>query len=127
VIGVKFGGDGITNFKLPDLRGRVPVHNRQAFAASGGTERETLTPAQTNHTHAMLASTDAQGQTQANGRVLGKVPGAAKLYAAAGSPVTLANATVTTVPGSGQPHDNMMPSLCLNFIIALAGIFPVQS
>lgn len=132
LIGTTYGGDGQETFALPDLRGRLPIHmgtgsslSTRVIGESGGVEAVTLTQNQIpNHSHAMLASNDIPTlSTPAN-----NMPGqaAAKLYRGGNPTVQL---DVQAVQGSGgsQPHTNIQPYLCVNFIISLFGIFPSQT
>jgi microcystin-dependent protein len=129
LIGTIYGGDGETTFALPDLRGRVPLHGGQgpglspySLGEQGGTEAVTLTAAQMpRHTHALIASPAAAS---------GAAPGGALLAATAAAsydPGTASTAMATGAVGSAggtQPHDNMAPSVGVNYIISLFGIFP---
>jgi microcystin-dependent protein len=127
LIGTTYGGDGQSTFALPDLRGRVPVHQGNSFslAQTGGVETVTLTVQQIpSHTHAMSASNDIPTQTSPQNNVTGQA--AAKLYRAGSPSVSLSPQSVGAAGGS-QPHDNFQPYLCLNFIISLFGIYPSQS
>lgn len=133
LIGTTYGGDGETTFALPDLRGRVPVHQGTGPGSStvtigemSGVETVTLTsntlPA---HTHALLATDAPAGATAGPaGNVLATA--SAPLYAAGASDEPMAAAAVGASGGS-QPHDNMAPFLCIHFIIALEGVFPSRN
>lgn len=132
LIGTTYGGDGQSTFALPDLRGRVPVHAGQGaglssyvLAQSGGTEVVTLTVAQMPaHSHAALAQSASGVQTSpANG-----VWAASTLsqFSANSSNANMNPASLGAEGGS-QPHDNMLPFLCVSFIISLFGIFPSQT
>lgn len=124
LIGTTYGGDGQSTFGLPDLRGRIPVHQGNGFilAESGGAEEITLNISQiAAHTHAMLASNDIPTLSNPQNNVLGQA--AAKFYRAGAPTVQLNNGTISPVGGS-QPHTNFQPYLCINFIISLFGIFP---
>ena len=128
LLGTTYGGNGQTNFALPDLRGCVPSHfgSGHTLGERAGVEAVTLAIAQLpNHTHFVAASSTATGgNASANGRYLG---GANNAYHAATGPLTtLTPATVTNAGGS-QPHTNMQPFLTLNFCIALQGVFPSQN
>ncbi len=128
LIGTSFGGDGQSTFALPDLRGRVPVHRGpvNTLAQSGGTETVTLTGAQLpSHRHAFIASAAAGSASAPQGAVLATTVG--NIYhSQPTSLVPLGTASVTAVGGS-QPHENMQPFLCMNYIISLFGIFPSQT
>ena len=128
LIDTKYGGDGQTWFHLPDLRGRLPVHQGNGFplAQAGGTEEVTLTVQQTPvHGHRLTAN-GSQGSTpNPGGQVLAGSPNLDVWLEDAGtqpmSPQTLAPA------GGSQPHTNLQPYLCVDFIISLFGIFPSQT
>jgi microcystin-dependent protein len=126
LIGTTYGGDGESTFALPDLRGRIPIHQGNGFilAETGGAEEITLTVNQIGaHGHPFLA--------------IGSVPGnqvspAGNLPAQSFNVVPYINdsttgnfnpASIGPVGGS-QPHENRQPFLCVNFIISLFGIFP---
>jgi microcystin-dependent protein len=129
LIGTTYGGDGETTFALPDLRGRIPIHQGSGFilGETGGAERITLTVSQIPaHSHGLLASTSpAEPTAGPNGSLLADTGGTA-LYTTSSPTVDLAPAAIGPQGGS-QPHDNMAPYLCVNFIISLFGIFPSQS
>lgn len=125
LIGTTYGGDGESTFALPDLRGRLPVHQGNGFilAETGGVEEVTLTVNQIpNHTHPMLASTNVSQDTSPSGKVLGQ-SGSALLYIQDTTDSNMSPQAVTSVGGS-QPHTNFQPYLCVSFIISLFGIFP---
>lgn len=125
LIGTTYGGDGQTTFALPDLRGRLPVHQGSGFVlgAAAGAESVTLTTAQIpGHTHPMLASTDVATQSAPGGAVVAQST-VADLYIEDAPNADLATTALTPVGGS-QPHTNLQPYLCISFIISLFGIFP---
>lgn len=130
LIGTTYGGDGQTTFALPDLRGRVPIHQGNGFilAETGGAEEITLTQSQIpSHTHALLASTDpAQLTAGPNGSVVAN-SGAVGLYSGGAAAVAPLHAATLSTAGGSQPHDNMAPYLCVHFIISMFGIFPSPS
>jgi len=124
LIGTTYGGDGQSTFALPDLRGRLPLHQGNGFilAETGGVEEVTLTVNQIpSHRHALLASGDPSSSRSPSGHVLGRAT--ADAYASEYTPDTLLSQSVGAA-GSGQPHSNMQPYLCVHFIISLYGIFP---
>ena len=128
LIGTTYGGDGEETFALPDLRGRVPVHqgNGTTLAEAGGTETVTLTVAQSpKHAHTFAVSTNNATTANPSGNVLAQTPSYTP-YAAFNPSTPLNAASVTSVGGS-QPHDNMQPYLCVDFIISLFGIYPSPS
>ena len=126
LIGTTYGGDGQAIFALPDLRGRIPIHQGAGLtlAESGGTESVTLTQNQIPaHSHALVASTNAaQLSAGPNGSVLADA-GATLLYAGAAPSISMSASAIGATGGS-QPHENMAPYLCVSFIISLFGIFP---
>jgi microcystin-dependent protein len=126
LIGTTYGGDGQETFALPDLRGRIPIHqgNGYVLAETGGVEEVTLTVSQiTAHNHFAVASSDS-GNSSATGTYF--AAGQDKLVFSPDTNaimVTAAPQTVATTGGS-QPHNNFMPYLCVDYIISLYGIFP---
>jgi microcystin-dependent protein len=125
LIGTTYGGDGESTFAMPDLRGRIPIHqgNGVVLAETGGAEQITLTIGQIPaHSHAMLASADQNNSVNPGGNVLG-APLTATPYISLPPNTTLSPQAVSSVGGS-QPHTNFQPYLCVNFIISLFGLFP---
>jgi microcystin-dependent protein len=126
LLGTTYGGNGQTNFALPNLQGRTPIHtgNGHLLGEVGGEQAHTLSISEMpTHTHLANAST-ANGDTNfANGNVLAA---AANLYAAPSNLTTLNPTSVANVGGS-QAHLNMQPFLTLTFCIALQGIFPSRN
>ena len=126
LLGTTYGGNGQTTFNLPNLRGRVPISfgNGHTLGEAAGTTSVTVNIQQLpTHIHTANAS-DANGTlSNPNNAMLAKFNNG---YAQAANLTSLLPATVTSVGGS-QPHNNMMPYLVLNFIIALQGIFPSQN
>ena len=127
LLGTTYGGNGQTTFALPNLRGRVPIHqgNGHTLGEAAGSTSVTVNIQQLpGHTHIVNVSDAVGNATTPNGKFLAKAP--ANLYGPAAALVTMNTQSVTSVGGS-QPHNNMMPYLVLNFIIALQGIFPSQN
>jgi microcystin-dependent protein len=125
LIGTTYGGDGQSTFALPDMRGRIPIHQGNGFilAETGGAEEVTLTVNQLPmHSHPLLASTNVSQDTSPQNKVLGQ-SGSALLYIQ-DTPDTNLNFLSVTNAGGSQPHTNMQPYLCVDFIISLFGIFP---
>ena len=126
LIGTTYGGDGQSTFALPDLRGRLPLHQGSGFtlAETGGAEEITLTvPQIPAHTHAMLASQVTGTGSNPQGNVLDQMSGAILLYKDQTPSTPMSPLAVGSVGGS-QPHTNFQPYLCVDFIISLFGIFP---
>ena len=127
LIGTTYGGDGQTTFALPDLRGRLPVHqgSGSVIGEAGGVEQVTLTAGQIPiHTHPLLASTGPGNVNTPGGNVTGE-SAAVKIYYADQPSVAMAPQAISPTGGS-QPHSNFQPYLCISFIISLFGIFPSQ-
>jgi len=127
LLGTTYGGNGQTTFALPNLRGRVPIHmgNGHALGEAAGSTSVTVNIQQlSTHMHGLQASSNQTGTTaDPSDAFLAPVNTG---YAAPSNLTTLEPTSVTNVGGS-QPHNNMMPYLTLNFIIALQGIFPSQN
>ncbi|MEO6282065.1 MAG: tail fiber protein [Dyadobacter sp.] len=125
LIGTTYGGDGQETFSLPDLRGRIPVHqgNGTVLAESGGSESVTLAIAQIpRHSHPMLASSDIANVPSPENAILA-VSSKATIFFNDPPSAFMSPNSITSAGGS-QPHENMQPYLCVNFIISLFGIFP---
>jgi microcystin-dependent protein len=129
LFGTTYGGNGQTNFALPDLRGRVPMHisNDRIQGERAGEESNIITlstlPA---HTHAFAATTSSEGRS---GDPRNKIPANSapnNVYGPAVALVPMQPGLLTSI-GGNQPHNNMMPYLVLNFIVALQGIFPSRN
>lgn len=130
LIGTTYGGDGESTFALPDLRGRLPIHqgtgpglSGHVLAETGGVEEVTLTTQQIPvHKHALVVTDNVAGQTNPQGNLLGQST-QATLYISDSPNVSMA-AYVIAPTGGSQPHTNLQPFLCIDFIISLFGIFP---
>lgn len=128
LIGTMYGGDGKTNFKLPDLRGRLPIHASSAYPIGqmGGSEKVTLVQSELPaHTHVANANNLASESTSSSpeGQYWGYSP--ITSYQSGAPNVTMSPSAVSAV-GGNQPHDNIMPSAAVSFIIALQGNYPSQ-
>jgi microcystin-dependent protein len=127
LIGTTYGGDGQSTFALPDLRGRLPIHQGNSFilAQTGGTEQVTLTVQQIPlHTHPFVASTKVASSTSPTNQVIAQSAQRAVYFES--SPTTpLAPSAISPI-GGNQPHTNFQPYLCIDFIISLFGVFPHQ-
>ena len=137
LLGTQYGGNGVSNFALPDLRGRTPIGFGSSvdpgwlpspvnIGETGGVENVTLLPTQLpQHIHSLQATT-ATGTTRIpKGNALASSASTA-LYAAASPNVTLAPQSISQA-GNTQAHSNLQPYTTLNFCIALQGIFPSRN
>jgi microcystin-dependent protein len=133
LLGTTFGGDGKSTFALPNLQGNLAVGAGQAAGLSnytlgqtGGSPTVTLNPTQVPpHTHAFLAADRPANSASPTGGALAR-PATDLLYTTATTPAVGMNASMVQPAGSGQPHNNVMQSLGLNWIIALQGIYPTR-
>ncbi|HEX8473265.1 MAG TPA: tail fiber protein [Pyrinomonadaceae bacterium] len=130
LIGTTYGGDGQETFALPDLRGRIPLHQGQGPGISSnyilgeraGVEEVTLTINQIPiHTHPLSASTGTGTQQTPQGAVSAQTT--AQAYASLLEPVNMSSQSIGPTGGS-QPHTNIQPYLSISFIISLFGLFP---
>jgi microcystin-dependent protein len=125
LLGTTYGGNGQTNFALPDFRGRIPIHvgNGHTLGERGGEQAHTISLNEMpHHTHfAQATSANATSDSPANNVVLGTA--ALELYRDPTALAAMDPGVVGSVGGS-QPHLNMQPYLTLNYCIALQGIFP---
>jgi microcystin-dependent protein len=118
----------VNTFALPDLRGRIPIHQGDGFTISqkAGTETVTLSLQQLPiHSHPAQGQAAAGTQSAASGGLWANFAGG-DLYSASGAGVPMNSAGVANTGGS-LPHDNLMPFLVLTFIISLFGIYPSQT
>ncbi len=132
LIGTTYGGDGQNTFQLPDLRGRVPVHQGQGpglqtfvIGQSGGNESVALSTNQIPiHNHPLQAAVNGTRETSPANNFL--AAGGPELYASTRATLggTLSGGMAGT--GNGQPHENMAPFLTISYIISLFGIYPSQ-
>ncbi len=134
LLGTAYGGDGQVTFGVPDLRGRLPVHQGvgsgltpRSLGQAGGQEAIVLKGDQLPaHTHAWLASTTTATTAAPGPEVaLGALPSDTQYVTDITGYVAYPLAATTVAPAGGsQPHDNLMPALTVNFCIALNGIYP---
>jgi microcystin-dependent protein len=135
LIGTTYGGDGITTFALPDLRGRVPIGQGRTpqlgdmqIGQIGGSESVTLTtPNLPPHTHTLTATTQVANRRIPTGRALATDTSTnAEYYASPGQVTTLSPSAIGPA-GESQPHENRQPFLTVNYCIALMGLFPSRN
>ena len=134
LIGTTYGGDGQTTFAVPDLRGRLPIHQGQGPGLSNyvigqraGTETVTVLPTQMPaHTHTLVATNSlATSLTPSNTQLPAAVSNET-FYVSdiTGATVQVMSAQSTSIAGGSQPHENCMPTLTVQYCIATFGIFP---
>jgi microcystin-dependent protein len=137
LLGTRFGGDGVRTFALPDLRGKLPIGQGAGpgltpryLAQAGGSEKVTLVEAQIpSHSHAFNATTNgAEASSPSNGVFAS--PGSNGFYADMPTPpvavLTLLGDTIAGTGGGNQPHENRMPTMAMNYIIAMQGLYPTR-
>jgi microcystin-dependent protein len=125
IIGTTYGGDGQETFALPNLQGRAPMHQGSGVQVgeTGGVESVTLTVQQIPaHNHALLGSTTNGNTTSPTNALLANST-VVTPYAVETPDAQMATNAISAIGGS-QPHENMQPYLCINFIISLFGLFP---
>ncbi|MDH5833376.1 phage tail protein [Luteimonas kalidii] len=143
LLGTQYGGNGSTNFALPDLRGRTPVGYPSSvdpawqpaptpIGGIGGVESVALLPTHMPpHSHQVAASSAAGNSRVPTGRTFATSTNsngnAIALYAGASGPVVALDAQTVVPSGGGQAHPNMQPYTGINFCIALSGIFPSRN
>ncbi len=130
LIGTTYGGDGQSTFALPDLRGRLPIHQGGGFtlAETGGVEDVTLTVSQIPaHSHPYLATTNPDNVGSPASALVGQLTSnLQKLFSGVAPTAAMAASSIGSTGGS-QPHSNFQPYLCIDFIISLFGVFPSQT
>ncbi len=134
VLGTTYGGDGQTTFALPDLRGRVAIHagngpglSDRRLGEKGGAERETLNITQLpSHTHgiALSGSTAAADASDPTGKYLARTN--EDIYSSSGPSTGMSGVTIGNT-GGNQSFNNIQPSLAVNYIICLYGVYPSRS
>ena len=131
LIGTTYGGDGQNTFDLPDLQGRVPIHQGQGSGISqqyiigeeGGVEQVTLTTQQMpQHNHAWVCNTGAQNNPSPANAIFATAESATIFFS--GQPDVSLNTSSVAPQGGSQPHENMQPFLVVSFILSLYGIYP---
>ena len=132
LIGTIYGGDGVNNFKLPDLRGRVPVHQgtlagvTYIIGQQGGQETVALLANQVPaHTHKVRVKQGEGTASTPAGNVWATVPGSNR-YSTNTPNLAMRSTTVGQAGGSGAAHENVMPFQAVNFIICMVGLYPTR-
>ena len=137
LLGTTYGGDGKSNFALPDMQGNAPMHPGQGpglslhdLGETGGSETVTLLESEIpSHSHTMQSLPAPANRTAPSGNSLARVQGTSGPYIPATSSPPLVNMADNAITPSGgnQPHNNMQPYLTLSFCIALQGVFPPRT
>ncbi len=136
LLGTTYGGDGKSNFALPDMQGNAPMHPGQGpglslhdLGETGGSETVTLLESEIpSHTHALMASSTVSSKPNPAGNAIARVQSGATPYAtAAGAPLSAFSDQALAPAGGDQPHNNMQPYLTLYFNIALQGVYPPRT
>ncbi len=133
LLGTQFGGDGVTTFGLPDMRGRVPMHegtgpglSPRRIGEKGGSETNTLSPNQMPaHSHALSGSTSPASSASPAGNLLGTT-GRNATYGGGSADAAMSGASIGSA-GGGQAVNNMQPYQVITYCIAIHGIFPSRS
>jgi microcystin-dependent protein len=132
LMGTTYGGNGQTNFGLPDLRGKTPIHEGNGFTLGqvGGEVNHTVSASEMPQHNHLANAIATNGSSTANvnnpsGASLATSAPAEIYKSSAGNPalISMSPGTIGNIGGS-QPHNNLQPYLVLNFIVALVGIFP---
>lgn len=132
ILGTTYGGDGKTTFALPDLRGRLPMHpgsgpglSSRKLGQKSGHETQTLAVAQMPaHNHQVNAVTDAGAAASPTGKLLAA---GSNIYHRGNAGNTTMEDDMLSPSGGGQPVDVTQPALCVQFVIALQGLYPSRS
>jgi microcystin-dependent protein len=135
ILGTTYGGNGTSNFALPDFQGRVPIHMGQGpglssyiEGQSGGVETVTLTQAQMpSHNHVANCHSEAGNSKDPTNNVWSKDAGVSSAVFSSATPDGTMNPNSITASGGNQGHFNIQPYLVVNFIIAFEGIYPSRN
>ena len=135
LLGTTYGGNGKSNFALPNLQGNAPMHPGQGpglslhdLGETGGSETVTLLESEIPaHSHALMASGTPGTKSIPTDNVLARTSGAMPYLPPAGAAMVSMSGQAVTPAGGDQPHNNMQPYLTLNFCIALQGVYPARS
>lgn len=135
LLGTTYGGDGRSNFALPNLQGSAPMHPGQGpglslhdLGETGGSPSLTLLESQIPaHSHTPRVQTTVASKSTPANNSLSRVSGATPYLPPAGAALVAMAPEAVAPAGGNQPHNNMMPYLTLNFCIALQGVFPPRT
>ena len=133
LLGTYYGGDGRTNFALPNIQGRTMLHQGQGsgmtlrnMGETGGAETVALTAAQLpQHSHSVAAHTGSDRSSSPTGKMAGVTANSAPVYTASAANTSMAAGTVANSGGS-LPHNNLQPYLAIKCCIAVTGIYPAR-
>jgi microcystin-dependent protein len=134
LLGTTYGGDGKSNFALPNLQGSAPMHPGQGpglslhdLGETGGSDTVTLLESEIpSHSHALMASATTATQSLPTGNSFARGASMVPYLAPGGAQVNMSGSAVAPA-GGGQPHNNLMPYLTLYFNIALQGVYPPRT
>ena len=134
LLGTTYGGNGKSNFALPDLQGRAPMHPGQGpglslhdLGETGGSDTVTLLESEIPaHSHQLRANANLANNRNPSGNVLARPVGGLVYQSTGGSPVSMAFESLAPA-GGDAPHNNMQPYLTFYFCIALQGVFPPRT
>ncbi len=132
LIGTTYGGDGQTNFMLPNAKGKVIIDDGQgpglssySLGQTGGTETVTLTTSQLpSHNHTMIGTSSEGNQNSPTNGIPANTKTLDKEYSEDSTSKTTMKSTMLQASGGNQPHNNMMPSLAMKCVISLYGVYP---
>ena len=135
LLGITYGGDGKSNFKLPNMQGNAPMHPGRGpglslhdLGETGGSDTVTLLESEIPaHSHNLMAQSSTASKPSPAGNSFARVSGATPYLPPAGAALAQMSNQAVTPAGGGQPHNNMMPYLTLNFCIALQGVYPPRT
>jgi microcystin-dependent protein len=136
LLGTTYGGDGKSNFALPNMQGNAPMHPGQGpglslhdLGETGGSETVSLLESEIpSHSHSLMASAQPSTRTSPAGNSLCRIQsGATPFVAPSGAPLVSFSDNALAPAGGDQPHNNMQPYLTLNFCIALQGVYPPRT
>lgn len=135
LLGTTYGGNGVSNFALPNMQGNAPMHPGQGpglslhdLGETGGSATVTLLQSEMPaHPHALMASSTVGTKSLPTANSLARTSGATPYLPPASAPLVAMSPAALGLAGGNQPHNNMQPYLTLNFNIALQGVFPPRS
>jgi microcystin-dependent protein len=135
LLGTTYGGDGKSNFALPNMQGNAPMHPGQGpglslhdLGETGGSETVTLLESEIpSHSHGLSASVRTATVRSPGGQLFATGDGINMYAPASGAPLVQLSGNAVAPAGGDQPHNNMMPYLTLNFNIALQGVYPPRT